>query len=117
MRRSRTVPTDEEESRRRGQPEYDLSRLTGDRSDDQKKTKLAAEADPVERAIFREVQKRLSIERLVFIDEFASHIAMTRTRARSPKASAQKRSSRSIAGRTFRLLPRWGCAGFGADDD
>ena len=70
---------------RRGQPEYDLSRLTGDRVDYQKKTKLAAEADPVERAAFREVQKRLSIERLVFIDEFASHIAMTRTRARSPK--------------------------------
>jgi hypothetical protein len=46
------VPTDEEESWRRGQPEYDLSRLTGDRSDDQKKTKRAAEADPVERAAF-----------------------------------------------------------------
>ena len=79
------MPTDEEERWRRGQPEYDLSRLTGDRADDQKKSKLAAEADPVERAAFREVQKRLSIERLVFIDEFASHIAMTRTRARSPK--------------------------------
>lgn len=50
-----------------------------------KKTKLAAEADPVERAAFREIQPTLAIERLVFIDEFASNIAMTRTHARAPK--------------------------------
>ncbi|MFN2456366.1 MAG: IS630 family transposase [Pyrinomonadaceae bacterium] len=50
-----------------------------------KKTRLAAEADPVERAAFRATQKTLPLERLIFIDEFASNIAMTRTRARSPK--------------------------------
>jgi transposase len=38
----------------------------------------------VERAAFREKQKTLPIECLVFLDEFASNIAMTRTRARSP---------------------------------
>lgn len=77
--------TDEEESQGRSQPKYDLSWLTSDGADDQKKTKLAAEADPVERAAFRETQKTLPVERLVFLDEFANHLAMTRTRARSPK--------------------------------
>jgi len=50
-----------------------------------KKTTRAAEADPVKRAAFCETQATLPIERLVFIDEFASNIAMTRTRARAPK--------------------------------
>ena len=76
--------TDEEESARRGQPKHALSELAGARTDEKKKTKLAAEADPVERAAFREKQKTLPSECLVFIDEFASNIAMTRTRARSP---------------------------------
>ena len=62
-----------------------MSRLTGARPDGEKKTKLAAEADPVEREAFREIQKILPIEDLVFIDEFASNIAMTRPRARAPK--------------------------------
>ena len=50
-----------------------------------KKTKLAAEADPDERAAFRQTQQTLPIESLVFLDEFASNIAMTRTRARAPQ--------------------------------
>lgn len=50
-----------------------------------KKTKLSAEADPVERAAFRKIQKFLPIESLIFLDEFGSHLAMTRTRARAPQ--------------------------------
>lgn len=50
-----------------------------------KKTRLAAEADPEERAAFREIQKTLPLERLVCIDEFASNLALTRPRARSPR--------------------------------
>ena len=50
-----------------------------------KKTIRAAEADPVERAKFAKEQKRLPVEKLVFVDEFGSNIVMTPTYARSPQ--------------------------------
>ena len=50
-----------------------------------KKTVRAAEAEPQERAEFRVIQEILPIEEIVFLDEFASNIAMTRTRARAPQ--------------------------------
>ncbi len=50
-----------------------------------KKTKRSAEADPVARAAFRQRQPTLPIESLIFLDEFGSHLAMTRTRARAPQ--------------------------------
>jgi hypothetical protein len=49
-----------------------------------KKTRRAAEADPEERAEFREIQEILPIESLIFLDEFGSNLAMTRLRARAP---------------------------------
>jgi transposase len=74
----------EEEGACRGQPKHDLSWLAGAWANEKKKTTLAAEANPGERAAFQEKQQTLPIEGLVFIDEFASNIAMTRTRARAP---------------------------------
>ncbi len=76
--------TDEEDSARRGQPKHELSWLASARTDEKKKTKRAAEADPVERAAFREKHQTLPLEGLVFIEEFAGTIAMTRPRARAP---------------------------------
>ena len=49
-----------------------------------KKTKVAKEADPEERAQFQNQQNKLPVERLVFIDEFGIHLAMTRNCARAP---------------------------------
>jgi hypothetical protein len=48
------------------------------------KTIRAAEADPVERARFAKRQKRLPVEKLIFVDDFNSNIAMTQTYAQSP---------------------------------
>ena len=42
-----------------------------------KKTKRAAEADPVKRAAFKKQQSELPAERLVFLDEFSIHTALT----------------------------------------
>jgi len=50
-----------------------------------KKTKRALEADPKKRAAFIEKQMTFPIERVWFIDEFGSHLAMTPTRARAPR--------------------------------
>lgn len=55
-----------------------------------KKTKLSSEADPEQRAAFREEQKTLEIEDLIFLDEFAINLAMTRTHARAPKGERAK---------------------------
>jgi hypothetical protein len=45
----------------------------------------AAEADPVELAEFAKWQKRLPVEKLIFVDEFSANIVMTPTYARSPQ--------------------------------
>jgi transposase len=50
-----------------------------------KKTKLAQEADPVERAAFRKKQRRLNVWRLIFVDEFGINRAMSRIYARAPR--------------------------------
>jgi len=50
-----------------------------------KKTRLAQEADPVERAAFRKKQRRLNVWRLVFVDEFGINRAMSRIYARAPR--------------------------------
>jgi transposase len=50
----------------------------------QKKATLASQADPQERAAFREEQKTLVKEDLIFLDEFGLNLAMTRTYARAP---------------------------------
>jgi transposase len=52
-----------------------------------KKTKRASEADAVGRAEFQAIQEYLPIEALFFLDEFGSHLAMTRTRARAPQGA------------------------------
>jgi transposase len=44
-----------------------------------------SEADQVARAAFAEKQAPLPAPRLVFVDEFAIHTAMTRTHARAPR--------------------------------
>jgi transposase len=62
-----------------------LSWVTNPDPDLKKKTKRAAEADAEERAEFREIQEILPIESLIFLDEFGSHLAMTRLRARAPR--------------------------------
>ena len=48
-----------------------------------KKTRLAKEADPVQRANFQKKQKKFDIQKLVFIDEFGVHTGMNRSYARS----------------------------------
>ncbi len=53
--------------------------------DGKKKTKVAEQSDPKQRAAFQRKQPTLPIERLVFIDEFSINQAMTRTYARSIK--------------------------------
>src|SRR5436189_5270904 len=60
-----------------------------------KKTRLAQEADPVERAAFQKKQRRLDVRRLIFIDEFGIHRAMSRVYARAPRgARASHRAGR-----------------------
>ena len=54
-------------------------------SSPKKKTKLAQEADPVERAAFRKKQRRLNVWRLIFVDEFGINRAMSRIYARAPR--------------------------------
>lgn len=49
-----------------------------------KKTRLAAEADPEERAEFEQKQPTLPVERLVFLDEFGINLAMSRTHGYAP---------------------------------
>src|SRR5262245_55750958 len=49
-----------------------------------KKSPLASQADPQERAAFQEKQKTLAREDLIFVDEFGIHLAMTRPHARAP---------------------------------
>lgn len=46
---------------------------------------MAQEADPVERAAFQKKQRRLDARRLIFVDEFGIHRAMSRVYARAPK--------------------------------
>jgi hypothetical protein len=61
----------------------------------QKKTRLAQEADPVERAAFRKKQRRLNVWRLVFVDEVGINRAMSRIYARAPRgARAHQRTIR-----------------------
>jgi transposase len=48
-----------------------------------KKTRLAKEADPVQRANFQKKQKQFDIQKLVFLDEFSVHTGMNRSYARS----------------------------------
>ena len=50
-----------------------------------KRTSERPRDDPVERAKFAKEKKRLPVEKLVFVDEFGSDIAMTPTYARSPQ--------------------------------
>jgi transposase len=73
-----------------------VAQIRGCSSNIKKKTKVADEADPKERAKFKRKQENLPIERLVFIDEFGINLAMSRTRARS------LRGERAIVREPFR---------------
>lgn len=73
----------EEESTYRSQPQYDLPGAARTSALIKKKSKLAAEADPAQRAEFKEKQRALPAEDLIFIDEFGANTAMTRTHARA----------------------------------
>ncbi|MFN7930475.1 MAG: hypothetical protein U0Y68_21630 [Blastocatellia bacterium] len=49
-----------------------------------KKTRIAAEANPVKRQQFAEQQSELPAERLLFLDEFCLHTALTPDYGRAP---------------------------------
>src|SRR6266508_1583349 len=66
----------------------------------EKKSVLAAEADPLERAGFRKKQQRLPVERLVFVDEFGVYTAITLAYARSPRGTRAQVSEPFNQGRS-----------------
>jgi transposase len=80
-------------------------------TDVKKKTKRASEADPVARAEFREIQEYLPIESLLFLDEFGSHLAMTRTRARAPQGVRAEMEEPFQRGANFSTIAALGLHG------
>lgn len=66
-----------------------------------KKTRLAQEADPVERAVFQQKQRRLAVRRLLFVDEFGIQRALSRVYARAPKGARARVTEPSERGRNI----------------
>jgi transposase len=66
-----------------------------------KKTRLAKEADPVQRAKFQRKQKHFDIQKLVFLDEFSVHTGMNRSYARS------RVGERAAMTEAFEIDTRW----------
>lgn len=103
-----------EQMRKKARVEVSLAtrapRVASTRLAVKKKSKRASEADPEERAAFQEKQVRREIERLIFMDEFAINLAMTRTRARAPIGErAAVVAPGALAGRTSPSSLPWGC--------
>jgi len=69
-----------------------------------KKTRLAQEADPVERAAFQQKQRRLDVRRLIFIDEFGIHRAMSRVYARAPRGERARVREATEPGRNISVI-------------
>ena len=66
-----------------------------------KKTRLAKEADPVQRANFQKKQKHFDIQKLVFLDEFSIHTGMNRSHARS------RVGERAVMTEAFEIDTKW----------
>jgi transposase len=80
----------------------------------QKKTKLAQEADPVERAAFRKRQRRLNVWRLVFVDEFGINRAMSRIYARAPRGERARVKEPTERGSNISVISALRLSGVGA---
>ena len=68
--------------------------------DAQKKSLVAAERDPAERARFRAAMAGIDPARLVFVDEAGTSTSMTRTRARAPRGERARGAVPRNRGRT-----------------
>ena len=79
-----------------------------------KKTKLAQEADPVERATFRKKQRRLNVWRLVFVDEFGINRAMSRIYARAPRGERARVKEPTERGSNISVISALRLSGVGA---
>lgn len=67
------------------QSRHDLASTGESRFNTEKKTKRASEADRKKRAAFQQKQPSLPAKRLIFIDEYGVHLAMSRSQARAPR--------------------------------
>ena len=65
---------------------------------------MAQEADPVERAAFQKKQRRLDVRRLIFIDEFGIHRAMSRVYARAPRGERARVTEPVERGRNISVI-------------
>jgi transposase len=79
-----------------------------------KKTKLAQEADPVERATFRKKQRRLNVWRLVFVDEFGVNRAMSRIYARALRGERARVKEPAERGSNISVISALRLSGVGA---
>src|SRR5262249_44758514 len=79
-----------------------------------KKTRLAQEADPMERAAFRKKQRRPHVGRLIFVDEFGIHRAMSRIDARAPRAERARVKEPSKSGSNISVITALRLSGGGA---
>lgn len=76
-----------------------------------KKSKLALEADPQQRAEFREKQKQLNAEDLIFIDEYGINLAMSRTHARAEVGKRAEVREAQKVGRKISVIQALGLKG------
>src|SRR5262245_53815516 len=83
-------------------------------SSPKKKTRLAQEADPLERAAFRKKQRRLNVWRLIFVDEFGIHRAMSRIDARAPRGERARVKEPSERGSNISVISALRLSGVGA---
>lgn len=65
---------------------------------------MAQEADPVERAAFQQKQRRLDARRLIFVDEFGIHRAMSRVYARAPRGARARVTEPVERGRNISVI-------------
>ena len=65
---------------------------------------MAQEADPVERAAFQKKQRRLDVRRLIFIDEFGIHRALSRVYARAPRGARAQVTEPVERGRNISVI-------------
>jgi len=68
----------------------------------------------VERAAFRKKQRRLHVGRLIFVDEFGVHRAMSRIDARAPKGERARVKEPSAKGANISVLRALRLSGVGA---
>ena len=80
----------------------------------QKKTLGATERDEEARSAFRERLRGVDAERLIFVDESSTNVALTPRYARAPKGERARGKAPRNWGKNFTLISSIGVEGMGA---